>query len=81
MTGYGSRQWLIEFISSPRHERFYPDTNDRMPSYAQHADQAERNILTAEQIGMLADWLRGDWYEPKAEGASEGTAEPTGDEL
>ena len=61
LTGYGSREWLVAFISSPEHERFYPETNDRMPSFAEHPDQPQRNTLTQEQIGILADWLRSEW--------------------
>jgi ubiquinol-cytochrome c reductase cytochrome b subunit len=58
LTGYGSRQWLIDFISDPAHERFYGKKNDRMPQYG------EEKILDARSIGLIADWLRGDWYEP-----------------
>ncbi len=61
LTGYGSWEWLVAFISSPEHERFYPETNDRMPSFAEHLDQPQRNTLTQEQIGILADWLRSEW--------------------
>ena len=25
----------------------------------------EKQILNAKQIGLIADWLRGDWYEPE----------------
>jgi mono/diheme cytochrome c family protein len=25
---------------------------------------AFEKLLTPEQIGILADWLRGDWYRP-----------------
>ena len=56
LTGYGSRDWLIAFISNPAHERFYGGRNDRMPAFG--ADQR----LTAQEIGLIADWLRGDWY-------------------
>jgi ubiquinol-cytochrome c reductase cytochrome b subunit len=58
LTGYGSREWLIGLISNPKHERFYGKRNDRMPAFA--ADQ----ILDPQAIGLLADWLRGEWYEP-----------------
>jgi ubiquinol-cytochrome c reductase cytochrome b subunit len=61
LTGYGSRDWLIAFISDPAHERFYGDRNDRMPRFG--ADQR----LTAQEIGLIADWLRGDWYLPPLE--------------
>lgn len=58
LTGYGSRDWLVGFISDPAHARFYGKRNDRMPSFGK--DQ----ILDAHSIGLLADWLRGEWYEP-----------------
>jgi ubiquinol-cytochrome c reductase cytochrome b subunit len=59
LTGYGSRQWLVEFIGNSAHERFYGARNDRMPAFG------AKQMLDAAAISMLADWLRGDWYEPK----------------
>ena len=56
LTGYGSREWLVGIISNPKHDRFYRKKNDRMPAFA------EDGILDAKQIGLIADWLRGDWY-------------------
>jgi ubiquinol-cytochrome c reductase cytochrome b subunit len=55
LTGYGSRSWLVEFITDAAHPRFYGKRNDRMPRFGKEA------ILTASEIGLLADWLRGDW--------------------
>lgn len=63
LTGYGSREWVIGIIRNPEHHRFYPDTNDRMPAYAPSDDPGE-NILTLTDVGLIADWLRGDWYKP-----------------
>jgi ubiquinol-cytochrome c reductase cytochrome b subunit len=60
LTGYGSREWLIGIIGNPMHERFYGRRNDRMPAFEK--DQ----ILDAQAMGLLADWLRGEWYEPMA---------------
>ena len=60
LTGYGSRDWLIAFIGNPEHERFYGERNDRMPAYA-----VEKS-LTPQEISLVADWLRGEWYEPAA---------------
>jgi ubiquinol-cytochrome c reductase cytochrome b subunit len=54
LTGWASREWLVGIIADPTHERFYGDTNDRMPSF--------EKMMPTEQIGILADWLRGDWY-------------------
>src|SRR5260370_14583325 len=33
LTGYGSRKWLISFISNPAHPDFYGQRNDRMPAF------------------------------------------------
>jgi ubiquinol-cytochrome c reductase cytochrome b subunit len=64
LTGYGSREWLIDFIGDPTQERFYRDTNDRMPVFAEHPDDSDKNLLDRQRIELLVDWLRGDWYEP-----------------
>jgi ubiquinol-cytochrome c reductase cytochrome b subunit len=76
LTGYGSRQWLVGMISDPAHQRFYRDANDRMPSFAEHAGDSAKNRLSAHSIGLLADWLRGEWYEPASD---EATAPATAD--
>lgn len=57
LTGYGSRAWLVRFIGNPAHADFYGKRNDRMPLFG------EKQMLDAKTIGLLADWLRGDWYE------------------
>ena len=63
LTGYGSRAWLVRFIGNPEHADFYGKRNDRMPLFG------EKQILDAKTIGILADWLRGEWYEaPKTAG-------------
>ncbi|HEV3137805.1 MAG TPA: cytochrome b N-terminal domain-containing protein [Pirellulales bacterium] len=64
LTGYGSREWLVGMISNPKHERFYGDNNDRMPIFAEHPGDAPENMLPAHAIGLIVDWLRGEWYEP-----------------
>jgi ubiquinol-cytochrome c reductase cytochrome b subunit len=58
LTGYGSREWLIGIIANPEHERFYGTKNDRMPAFG------EEKQLTPQEIGLVADWLRGEWYQP-----------------
>lgn len=63
LTGYGSREWLIGIISNPSHKRFYGKKNDRMPAYAEFPDQPGKNLLSGREIELLADWLRGEWYE------------------
>jgi len=55
LTGYASREWLISFIGDPAQDRFFGKRNDRMPSFG------AKKILDAESIGLVADWLRGDW--------------------
>ena len=57
LTGYGSREWLVQFLSNPGHNDFYGTNNDRMPAFG------EKQILSAGQIGLIADWLRGDWVQ------------------
>lgn len=59
LTGFGSRDWLVDFISNSAHTRFYGKRNDRMPAFGQD------KVLDDHAIGLIADWLRGDWYEPE----------------
>jgi ubiquinol-cytochrome c reductase cytochrome b subunit len=59
LTGWGSKDWLVRFITDPTHEAFYRDTNDRMPSFGKSAG-AKKSLLTAEEIERLARWLRGE---------------------
>jgi ubiquinol-cytochrome c reductase cytochrome b subunit len=66
LTGYASREWLRDFISNPEHERFYPDTNDRMPAFAASDDPAA-NRLSPQELDLLVAWLRGEWFEPGAD--------------
>ena len=55
LTGYGSRAWLMDFIRDPGHARFYGKRNDRMPAFG-------KDRLDSHAIGLLADWLRGEWH-------------------
>ena len=57
--------WLVGIISNPAHQRFYGSENDRMPAYAEFPDEPAKNTLSAHDIGLLVDWLRGEWYEPQ----------------
>jgi ubiquinol-cytochrome c reductase cytochrome b subunit len=57
---YMSRQWMIDFISNPADERFYGELNDRMPAFAPH-DDPQLNQLDEKSLGLIVDWLRGDW--------------------
>ncbi|MCG8585983.1 MAG: hypothetical protein MI757_14845, partial [Pirellulales bacterium] len=81
LVGYGSRQWLIDFISNPNKPQFYGDNNDRMPAFAEHGinrapssrDEAlsdvaatKNRIPSRRDLELIVDWIRGDWYEPLA---------------
>ena len=70
LTGYMSREWMIDFIRNPASERFYGEYNDRMPAFAAH-DNPQLNQLDVETIGLIVDWLRGDWATPEAEDFSQ----------
>ena len=58
LTGYGSREWILGILSNPKHPRFYGARNDRMPAFL------EDKILDRTTLGLVADWLREDWYVP-----------------
>ncbi len=69
LTGYASRDWLIGMISNPNHARFYAHLEEGqqpMPTFAPNPDRPEANQLSAEEIGLIVDWLRGAWYRPAA---------------
>ncbi|MFM7291775.1 MAG: cytochrome b N-terminal domain-containing protein [Planctomycetia bacterium] len=63
ITGWGGREWLVGIIVDPTHERFYGESNDRMPSFGK-AEEGAAPMLNRRQIELVADWLRGDWYRP-----------------
>jgi len=65
LDGYMSRQWLMQFIRNPAGEHFYGEMNDRMPKFAPH-DDPRLNQLDEESLGLIVDWLRGDWYRQPA---------------
>ncbi len=65
LTGWAGRDWLVGIIANPTHERFYGDSNDRMPAF--------EKTMPREQIEILAAWMRGDWY--RAADAREAAAE------
>ena len=67
LTGYGSKEWLVEMIQNPEHEKFYGEKNDRMPSFG------AEGILSDRQIHLLADWLRNDWFSPASAEAKPAT--------
>jgi ubiquinol-cytochrome c reductase cytochrome b subunit len=63
LTGWASKDWLVKFITDPTHEAFYRDTNDRMPSFGKAGPGPKRALLPAEDIDLLARWLRGEKLE------------------
>jgi ubiquinol-cytochrome c reductase cytochrome b subunit len=68
LTGYASREWLSDMISDPAHERFYAEEhNDRMPAFANDRVHPEMNLLSAEELRLIVDWLRGEWIEAAPE--------------
>lgn len=64
LTGYGSVEWIEGIIRNPAHKRFYGKLNDRMPAYGGSANPSQ-DTLSPEQIRLLAEWLRDQWWEPK----------------
>ncbi|NNC88279.1 MAG: c-type cytochrome [Akkermansiaceae bacterium] len=82
LTGYGSREWQIEFIKNPEHKRFYGRDNDNMPIYGPKLDRRGRverpELMSDKDIGFIVDWLRGDYYEeaPEESPADEPADEP-----
>lgn len=66
LTGYMSREWMIDFIKNPAAERFYGDRNDRMPAFAPH-DEERLNQLDQKSIELIVDWLRGEWQRGEAQ--------------
>ena len=53
-------------MKNPEHEKFYPENNDRMPAFG------EKEILTDDEIGLIADWIRGDYFiKPKETAAAD----------
>ena len=78
LTGYGSRDWLLGMISNPAHERFYRDDNDRMPAFAEQPEDSPRNRLSTQSLHLIVDWLRGEWYEPPVDAASQPAAPSRG---
>jgi ubiquinol-cytochrome c reductase cytochrome b subunit len=53
-TGYGSANWLGEFLKNPGHDRFYGKRNDRMPAFGESSRLSER------ELDLLIRWMRGE---------------------
>ena len=59
LTGYRSRQWLIDFISNPAHERFYGDKKRPHAGLCRISRQAKKQSLAASPNRVacrLATW-------------------------
>jgi mono/diheme cytochrome c family protein len=63
LTGWGSQEWLTRMISDPSHEAFYRDDNDRMPAFGKAGPGPKQALLSAEEIELVAKWLRGEKLE------------------
>jgi quinol-cytochrome oxidoreductase complex cytochrome b subunit/mono/diheme cytochrome c family protein len=62
LTGYGSYEWMLGFLSDPAHERFYRDTNDAMPAFAEDLNQPAAHKVSVRELSLIVDWLRGEYY-------------------
>lgn len=60
LTGWGSKDWLTRFISDPRHEAFYPESNDRMPSFGRSGPGPKKSLLTPAEIELVVRLIRGE---------------------
>ncbi len=76
LTAYASREWTLGILSDPAHSSFYGPRNDRMPTYVEAPALPEKNRLAPEQVALVTDWLRGDWYEPGKAATKKEGAEP-----
>ena len=74
LNGWGSTEWVVGIITDPTHQRFYPDTNDRMPRFGV-ASEGGLPALTREQIELVSRWLRGSWYQPKGTDKAKGATD------
>jgi ubiquinol-cytochrome c reductase cytochrome b subunit len=63
LTGWGSQDWLVRFLTDPTHEAFYRDTNDRMPAFGKAGPGPKQALLSVADIDLLARWLRGEKLE------------------
>jgi len=71
LTDYGSRRWLLRMIANPLDERCYPgELNDRMPAFAADTEHPDANTLSERELGLIVDWLRGEWLAVQHEAVS-----------
>ena len=78
LTAYGSQEWILGIVVDPAHDWFYGPRNDRMPAYLEVPEERAKNRLGAGEIQLVADWLRGDWYEPSVAGEGAGADDAAG---
>ena len=67
LTGYMSREWMINFVGNPAHEDLYGKKNDRMPSFLgvkQEDGTVKPGQLSRQDVELIVDWLRGEWARP-----------------
>ena len=62
LTGYGSTEWMLEFISNPSAEQFYGE-GQPMPAFCPKPLLPEQAILNPRQLRFITDWLRGEFFE------------------
>jgi len=62
LTGYGSYEWMMAFVSDPAHARFYRQENDRMPSFAANLADPASHALSIRELSLIVDWIRGEYY-------------------
>jgi ubiquinol-cytochrome c reductase cytochrome b/c1 subunit len=70
LTGYGTKDWIVKMITDPAHEAFYADKNDRMPNFGVDPPGAKQSLLSAEDIDLVARWLRGEDLDGAAPAAT-----------
>ena len=64
LTGYGSTEWMLQFISNPSEERFYGE-DQPMPAFCPKPLLPEQGILNPRQMRFITDWLRGEFFVAK----------------
>ncbi len=67
LTGYMSREWMVNFVGNPAHEDLYGKKNDRMPSFLSMKKEdgtVKEGQLSRQDVELIVGWLRGEW--PKA---------------
>jgi len=69
LDGYGSYEWVVGILMDPGHGYFYGARNDRMPSYLAKPGDPAANRLRSEEVAVLAQFVRGKWYEPPSPAA------------